>query len=282
MAVSNYDITAAAFQPESAHKYELSILTGMDSFAYIIRDRTSNHLLAYRSDTFVPAERKQWVNTLHGLVQNDAKLRSLHYGNVVLGWESPRLTVVPDELFAPESERTYLEQLSVIGLDDDVRSERFNFFEGQVIFAAHRERIAAAERRLSVRRTHHLAGGLLTAWGMRSRRLGHQSVSAAVRGGQLFVAAHRNGVLQFFNSFAFTNSQDALYYVLLSYQECGWAPTRVPLYLCGEITEHSELYRRFYRYVEDIRFCVYGAPPSVPPELAGLPAHLYFEILCLG
>lgn len=254
----------------------------MDSFAYIIRDRTTNHLLAYQSSSLLPGERTQWPATLNHFVQNDAKLRSLHYGNVILGWESDRLTVVPDELFSPAAERSYLEQLTVIGLEDEVRSERFSFLEGHVVFATPGERISAAERRLSVRRTHHLAGGLLTAWGMRSRRLGHQSVSVAVRGGKLFVAAHRNGILQFFNTFSFTNSQDALYYILLSYQQCGWAPTRVPLYLCGEITEHSELYRQFYRYVEDIRFCVYGAPPSVPPELAGLPPHLYFELLCLG
>lgn len=282
MAVSNYDITAAAFQPEGAHKYELSILTGMDSFAYIIRDRTQNSLLAYHSTSLLPAERNSWPETLNRLVQADGKLRSLHYGSVILGWESEKLSVVPDELFSAGSEREYLEQLTVISLEDDVRSERFSFLEAQVVFAAPRNHLEAAERRLSSRRTHHIAGGLLTAWGTRSRRLGHQSVSAAVRGGQLFVAAHRNGMLQFYNTFSFANSQDALYYLLLAYQQCGWAPTRVPLYLCGEITEHSELYRQFYRYIEDIRFCQYGAPPATPPELASLPGHLYFELLCLG
>ncbi|MEL7162847.1 MAG: DUF3822 family protein, partial [Bacteroidota bacterium] len=108
------------------------------------------------------------------------------------------------------------------------------------------------------------------------------AVTAAVRGSKLFVAAHQNGNLQFFNTFTFTGSQDALYFLLLAYQQCGWTPNRVPLYLCGEITDHSELYRQFYRYVEDIRFCQYGAPPATPPELAGLEPHLYFELLCLG
>ena len=38
MAVSNYDITAAAFRSESAHDYELSILIGVDSLCYSIFD----------------------------------------------------------------------------------------------------------------------------------------------------------------------------------------------------------------------------------------------------
>lgn len=282
MAVSNYDITAAAFQPESAHKYELSILTGMDSFAYIVRERTKNQLLAYSSKSLEPADKQNWPAAINRLIQADDKLRSLRYNNCVLGWAEERITLVPDELFSESTARVYLEQLTLIGLEDDVRSERFSFLEGHIVYAADKANLEAVERRLVPLRTHHTSGGLLTAWGMRSRRLGHQSVTAAVRGGKIFVAAHRNGVLLFFNTFPFSNSQDALYYLLLAYQHCGWAPTRVPLYLCGEITEHSDLYRQFYRYVEDIRFCQYGAPPSTPPELASLPGHLYFELLCLG
>jgi len=254
----------------------------MDSFAYIIRDRTQNQLLAYASHSFSVAEREDWPATLDRLVLADDKLRSLRYGTAILGWESERLTLVPAELYDAYNPRAYLEQLTLIGLEDEVRAESFNELQSELLFAASAEQITAVERRLNTQRTHHVAGGLLTAWGARSRRLAHQAVSAAVRGSKLFVAAHQNGTLQYFNTFSFGGSQDALYFLLLAYQQCGWTPNRVPLYLCGEITDHSELYRQFYRYVEDIRFCQYGAPPSTPPELAGLAPHLYFELLCLG
>ncbi|MEM9258562.1 MAG: DUF3822 family protein [Bacteroidota bacterium] len=282
MAVSNYDITAAAFRPESARKYELSILTGMDSFAYIIRDRTHNQLLAYTSHSLDAAERTDWTAALQRIVQADDKLRSLAYGTAILGWETERLTLVPNELYDEANPRAYLEHLTLIGLEDEVRTERYNDLGSHLLFSAQRDRLVATERRLRTKRTHHLAGGLLTAWGARSRRLGHQAISTAVRGNKLFVAAHQNGNLQFFNTFSFATSPDALYFLLLAYQQCGWTPNRVPLYLCGEITEHSELYRQFYRYVEDIRFCQYATPPATPPELAGLAPHLYFELLCLG
>lgn len=282
MAVSNYDITAAAFRPEGTHDYELSILTGMDSFAYIIRDRSRNQLLAYRSLTIAPEEHADWSAMLDRIVLADDKLRTLRYGNCILGWESERMTLVPNELYHAASPRLYLEQLTLVGLDDEVRVEQYHELGGQLLFAAPAARLGAVERRLQPLRTHHFAGGLLSAWAARSRRLGHQAVSCAVRGGKLFVAAHRSGNLLFFNTFSFINSSDALYYLLLAYQQSGWTPNRVPLYLCGEITEHSELYRKFYQYVEDIRFCQFATPPSAPPELAGLASHLYFELLCLG
>ncbi|MTB49656.1 DUF3822 family protein [Lewinella sp. W8] len=282
MAISSYDITAAAFQPGKAHNYELSILTGMDSFAYIIRDRIKNQLLAYRSLSLTPEEQKSWGESIYRLIKADDKLRSLRYGSSVLGWESPRMTLVPDALYQEHQNRQYLEQLTLIGLEDLVRSERINDLEAQLIFGASKNRLDAVERRLSPLRTTHMAGGLLTAWGNRSRRLRHQAVSASVRGGRLFLAAHQNGNLLYFNTFTFRKAPDAVYYLLLAYQQCGWTPKRVPLYLSGEITDQSELFRQFYRYVEDIRFSAYGAPPANPPEMTSLPGHVFFELLCLG
>ncbi|TXF86682.1 DUF3822 family protein [Neolewinella aurantiaca] len=282
MAVTNYDISSAAYRKEGAHDYELSILTGMDSFAYIIRDRTHNRLLAYKSETLPANDQANWPDTINRIIQNDDKLRSVSYGNCILGWESERLTLVPQKLYDASNPRVYLEQLTLIGLEDDVRAERYQELGGELLFAAPLARINSVERRLSPLRTHHIAGGLLSAWGARSRRLSHQAISCSIRGSRIFVAAHRSGHLLYFNTFVFTGANDALYYLLLAYQQCGWVPSRVPLYLCGEITEHSELYRHFYRYVEDIRFCQYPTPPALPPELASLPAHLYFELLCLG
>lgn len=98
MAVTNYDITSAAYHPEGAHDYELSILTGMDSFVYIIRDRTRNQLLAYQSQTIPAADQKDWPATINKMIQADDKLRSITYGNCILGWESERLTLVPQPL----------------------------------------------------------------------------------------------------------------------------------------------------------------------------------------
>lgn len=282
MAVSNYDITSAAYRADQAHAYELSILTGMDSFAYILRDRTANRLLTYRSLRLTPAELDDWAATFNNLVLADERLRAPRYGTVVLGWQTERSVLVPSTLFDPADARAPLEHLTLVGLDDTVRHELFHELEAHLIFAAPRDRLEAVERRLNVRRTHHPAGGLLSVWSARSRRLGHQAVSVNLRGGSLYVAAHHNGRTLFANGFSYDNSQDALYYVALAYQQCGWLPSRVPLYLAGEITEESEVYRQFYRYVEDLRFCRYGAPPGLPVEFAGLPEHLYFDLLCLG
>ena len=278
-----YDITAAAYRADRAHDYELSILTGVDSFAYMIRDRGQQHqLLAYRSREIPVADRANWERTFEQIVLADERLRSVQYATVLLGWQTAKQTLVPREFFDPAAARAPLEQLTVVGLDDTVRHEFYHELDAHLVYAAGRDALAAVERRLRVRRTHHPAGGLLVAWGARSRRYAHESVSLCLRGGQLLVAGHRNGRLLFTNGFPYAAAQDVVYYVLLAYQQCGFSATRVPLYLCGEVTRESAVYEQLHGYVEDLRFCAYGAPPAVPAELATLPPHLYFDLLCLG
>ena len=282
MGVSNYDIAAAALATGRSQDYELSILTGVDSFAYILRDRSNNQLLAYRSATFDHADRADWPAALAALVGNDPRLAAAPFGRTLLGWDGPEMTLVPTTLFDPGDPTSYLDQLTVVGLDHEVRHDELHDLGASLVFAARRADLLAAEQRFAAPPAVHVAGGLLTVWAGRSRRLNHAAVSCALRGNRMLVAGHRSGKLVYVNTFTYDGAQDAVYYLLLAYQQCDLAADRDPLYLAGEVLADSELYYQFYRYVEDIRFCQYGAPPSLPPELADLPGHLYFDLLCLG
>jgi hypothetical protein len=254
----------------------------MDSFAYILRDRTRNQLLAYRSYDFDADDRADWPAALTHLVETDTLLADVRYGKTVVGWNAPVMTLVPNPLYDPAEATAYLEALTVIGLHHEVRTQTVQELDATLIFAASRDYLSLTENLFGVPAAQHPTAGLLTVWAARSRRLGHASISCTVRGGRLFLAGHRNGALEYYNSFSYEGFQDAVYYLLLAYEQAGCAPARDPLYLSGEILTAGELYKQFYRYVEDIRFSEYGAPPAPAAELADLPPHLYFDLLCLG
>ena len=169
----------------------------MDSFAYILRDRTQNRLLAYRSYSFGREERENWSAAITQLVDGDPRLKGLRHGKTLVAWDTPVLTLVPENLYTPGNPAAYLEHLTVVGLQDEVRHEHFHELGAELIYAAHREHILTAEKQLHSLRTQHFAGGLLTAWSLRSRRLGHQSISCSVRENRLFLAGHDKGVLTF-------------------------------------------------------------------------------------
>ncbi|WP_420459339.1 DUF3822 family protein [Neolewinella sp.] len=281
MGVAAYDITAPAFRADATADYELSILTGVDSFAYIIRDQLTNQLLAYRQAELQPVAAVDWPARLADLVAGDLRLHDLSYGSVRLAWDTPTFTLVPAEFFDAGQARTYLEQLTVVGLEDEVRHEAYQVLGGHLVYGARRDDLAAATTTLAVRRIQHYAGGLLTAWAARSQRLQHEAISCSVRGNRLLLAGHRNGRLVYYNSFHWDSSQDAVYYLLLAYTQSGLLPSRSALYLSG-ITTTDELYYQFYRYVEDIRFSTYPVPPALSPLLEDLPPQQYFDLLCLG
>ena len=283
MGVTTYDSTAAAFRPEAAHDYELSILTGMDSFAYIIRDRNTNQLLAYRSLSLPAVAPTDWAGQLADLMDADERLRDIHrYGKVLLGWDTPALTLIPDALFAPEQLRSYLEQLTVVGLEDEVRYEHYSELGGAVIYGGRQEQLAEARRLFGSDRLQHYAGGLLVAWAARSRRLRESAVACCIRDRRLFLAGHHAGQLVYFNTFTWESSQDAVYYLLLAYAQSELTPDAAPLYLSGEVSSTDELYYQFYRYVRELHWSAYPTPPAPAPGLEALPGHLYFDLLCLS
>lgn len=254
----------------------------MDSFAYIVRDRARNLLLAYRTHHLSTIAEAPSPTALHRLVEADELLTATNFGTVKYGWDLPRMTVIPRSLFIDADRRDYLGQLTLLSLDDDVAEDWLNEHEAHLLYAINGQQHAAAKAQFAGATMCHLAKGLLSAWGMRSKRLGEASVSVSLRGRRLFVAVFRNGSLQFFNTFSIATQEDALYYVLLAYEQTGLLPSKSPLYLCGEIVESAELFQLLYTYVQDVHFCRYGAPPALAPELASLPTHLYYDLLCLG
>ena len=283
MGVSAYDLTATAFRADATQDYELSILTGVDSFAYIIRNRLTNQLLAYRrTELSSSVAEADWPAQLTALIAGDDRLCALPYGSVLLAWDSPTFTLVPREFFVPDQARSYLEQLTVVGLEDEVRHEIHAPLSSYLVFAARYDNLQAVMQQVRAPRIQHSAGGLLTAWAARSQRLQHEAVSCSVQGYRLLLAGHRNGSLVYYNSFTWESLQDAVYYLLLAYAQSGLSPSRAALYLCGGITTTDELYYQFYRYVEDIRFSQYPVPPVVEPVLEEVPGHQYFDLLCLS
>ncbi|OAV44188.1 DUF3822 family protein [Lewinella sp. 4G2] len=282
MELDNYNLQSAAFRPEDAQRYELSILTGVDSFAYTIRDRQHNRLLAYSGTQLSSEHQGDLPAAVQGFVDNSPQLSTKGYGNVILGWSTPRVTLVPRELYLADDQRTYLEQLTLLGLEDAVLEEWYNDLDAHLLFAVNKDRLEAVSRSVSTLHSRHLAGGLLSAWRTRSLRRGEAAVSVNIRGRQLFVAAHRAGSLQFFNTFEVTSREDALYYVLLAYEHCGMLPDRHPLYVSGEISERGEIYQLLYTYVRDIHFSALAMPPVPAAELVDLPQHVYFDLLCLS
>ncbi len=264
--------------------HELSILLGMDSFSYLITD-DQHRVAAVRGVGAEPPNGATGRNLHHPFLvdalSNDAQLQPTAYRRIRLGWLTPRLTLVPQRLYAESEAHVYLDQLTDLEAQALVSADTVESLRLSLVYAPEPEVAAAAQRHFPGSRRCHLASALLTAWSKDAAARNEPGMYVHVRERDLRIAGLEPARLRFFNSFLFQDTRDFLYYLLLSYAQCDWHPGRFPLYLCGEITADSAIVRQLQRYVGQVGFL---APPDalrLGPRLQSEPLHLHYGLLAL-
>lgn len=252
----------------------------MDSFSYAFLAPNTRQLMAVKSVQLHTPSFADWVPYFYRSIQSDELLRTGLTKTVYLGIHSDRLCLVPQRLFTAGEEASYLSRLTEISLDDRCKSDAIAEAEIQLVYAIGDERLEAMSRRLSPRRIQHSATAVLHRWLAQSRLLGHKALYACLRDNMLSLAALHNGQLLFFNVFRFHTAAEVVYYVHLAYQQCGWSAARMPLYLCGEVMEASDIYQQLYRFIEDIRFLQpLASLAKIDENMSSIPSHLYYDVL---
>lgn len=280
MGVIKYDIKETLFDRTKSDQYELSILLGMDSFTYVVKEQRTNNLLAFRSLNMSASQLNDWVPQFQRCVHEDELLRPNLINKIYLSYLTNRATLVPSRLYTAGKETDYLGSLSDINLDDTCHGNAVVELGVHLVYALGEERLEATNRRFSPLKTTHVGSGLLRHWAQQSIKFGHRAVYCCVRDQHLIIAGLAGEKLQFFNIFPFGTASDALYFINLAYQQCGWSMSRIPLYLCGEVMQESEVYRQLYRFTEDIRFLAFDGSVEIGAQFQTIPQHLYYDLLC--
>jgi hypothetical protein len=280
LGVVKYDIAESGL-PIGSADYELSILLGVDSFTYLILD-TDRVGRAYRSYD-LDGSTEHWPLALQRLTTADELLREIAFKRIHVGWIAGRTTLVPSRLFAANQRRAYLEQLTDLQLEDRIWSVPIESLQLQLVYALNNGNFDAAERRFVPSVHYHLAAKLLGLWQetYRDRGLLGGAVFALVRDRKLLLAGMTEGGLQFFNTFSFRDANDALYYLLLAFEQSGFDAHEVPLFLCGELMQDGTIFRTASRYIARIEFLGMPENYTLNTELSKLPAHFFYDLFSL-
>lgn len=271
MGVIRYDITEEAFQEKSLPLTELSILTGMDSSSYLITGPKAE-VLAIRAFSHSSAE--PWWNT-------DERLNQGTFSKVRLAWQSRRFTLVPARLYDGEQRRSFLTTLTKLTEQETVLADALPALDAFLVYAVEQQRLTTWRRAFVGCRFYHVLTPLLGQVAQLAQQIGRPSVFAYLRDGNIFTIGIDRNQLLFCNSFACPEAKDGLYYVLLTYQQCGWKTNQVPLYLIGEIMTDAEIYRLLYRYVKQVNFIADRSGLNWGSSSATHPVHLFYDLAAL-
>jgi hypothetical protein len=259
-----------AFDASATSRHELSILTGMDSSAYLITDE-ANQALAVRALTHTPRE-QWWLGEARVL---------LDYQKVRLAWRGHRFTIVPARLYNGDARQALLMNLTALSDQDTVLADPLPELDAFLVYALDQAQLTLWRRTFIGARFYHVATPLLHRLAALSRNQGRPQVYAYFHDGWMTTIGLERDQLRFCNTFRCPDTKDYLYYLLLTYEQCGWKPDLVPLYLLGEVMRDAAIYKQLYRYVRDIQFLTATEGVTFGGAMSEHPGHLFFDLSSL-
>ncbi len=271
MGVTRYDIVEEAFREQSLPQSELSILTGMDSSSYLISDPQSR-VLAIRA--FTHSSTEPWWNT-------DTRLNQPSYNKVRLAWQSHRFTLVPARLYNGQQRASFLETLTKIQESETVLADPLPELDAFLVYAINQQRLSTWRRAFVGCRFYHAMTPILHQLAKLGQQFGRPAVFAYLRGESIYTIGIDRNRLMFCNAFKAPTAKDSLYYLLLTYQQCGWKAQAVPLYIFGELLADAELYRLLYRYVRQVNFITDTGHLQWGEVASEHDMHLFYDLAAL-
>lgn len=271
MGVVRYDITADAFDVSATSQCELSILTGVDSSAYLITDG-AHQALAVRALTHGPQE--QWWTEEERVQRNYQKVR--------LAWRGHRFTIVPARLYNGDARQALLMNLTALSDQDTVLADPLPELDAFLVYALDQTQLTLWRRTFVGARFYHIATPLLHRLAALARKQGRPQVYAYFHDGWMTTIGLERDQLRFCNTFRCPDTKDYLYYLLLTYEQCGWKPDQVTLHLLGEVMRDAAVYKLLYRYVRDIQFLTTAEGVTFSSAMSEHPGHLFFDLASLA
>ena len=272
------EITEDSFNRKLSSAYELSILSGMDSFSYVISDGQKN-VLALRDYTFdtPTTSPRQWKEELQSIFSED-KLLGLHYQRTKLGLFHHKSALVPNRLFNPSEQQVYLDHLTENRSDETVSIDHLVKLPAKHLYYIGDTQKDFFHRLLPNAKVFHASSAIFQALKSTSASYANTCLFTYIRSGELQVLLFKDQDLQFFNTFTYHSANDFIYYILLVYDQFKLSPESVPIHLLGQLIKDSEVFRLLQKYLQFIDFVEAPSDIHIGPKLRRVPNYFYFDL----
>ncbi|HMQ60491.1 MAG TPA: DUF3822 family protein [Flavilitoribacter sp.] len=270
-----FDLVEDRFSVNDTLSCKLSILVGVDSFAYMVTD-DHNHIKVIREYDFDKRlHRHRWLDQ----TLNADKWLQAGYSHTRIAIDDSRMALSPKRLFREEEKWSYLAHLSSAAAAPEVDVEEVDGFGAVLVYSVLPEIKQRLEQAFPEAEWTHLNACLLKALNQHGQNQPGFHLWVLVKDKQLKIMAFDRGALHFINSFPFYSAHDFLYYIMLVCQQVGVKPKDTPLYLAGRLMADSEIYRRLERYMPKLHFWVPPTSLVLGDKVKALPSYFFADLL---
>lgn len=273
------DFVSETFDRQYAYLYQLSAVVGPGRFAFLVEDE-ENRVVVLRATQ--PDAREETASVLNALqlgMPAETMLR-LNYRSVRLAFASQRFVLVPAALFDPAQATAYLEAIAPLYDGERAQCDYLRAIEAYAVYPASGAALDYVGSFFTRVECRHWASGLLLAAQQNAKLTGKPYLQATLLGRMLCLVLFDKGKLLYCNIFEYVTARDALYHVLLVYDQLKLHPERQPVYLSGEVVPDSEIYRELTKYIRQVDFVSRPAFYRFPSGQEGFeaPGHFYQDL----
>lgn len=266
----------------NAFTRHLTLLVEIDyyQFSYCIYNQNTGEISAIKKIIYNPQQKNLFdFERLQEAINNEDMLHCPFAEQHTSIAFSP-FTTVPDNYFNAELAGKYLDLVSLPDTDTSVRFESIDALHLNIVFAMHHKLKYFFEKVQPKVIWHFAATSFLANHIQTSDDQQAEIVLLDVKNGYYYLSLFRNNALIFINRFNFSNVEDFMYYILLICEQKQFDRNNLQLYISGEITDDSQLYRELYKFFMHLQF------QAIPefyqmPDISTIPVHSLYTLLGL-
>lgn len=275
--------TDACFTTAPASGYQLVVGLNNNTIQLLVFDPEKNRFIAFSQKDIQPTGGYQACFEQVKKHLGENHLAGYQYKNVIVLWATQRSTLIPSALFEPSEAETYFRFNHGAGTDEKVLTDKLNTAEVFNVFAVP-EGLEENMNFTTFRIRHHASAFIESMMVFSKHNMLPKQVFINVHATFFDMLVTENGVLLFYNSFAYKTAEDFIYFVLFVYEQLKLSPENNGIILSGGIMKNSGLYDLLYKYVRNIDFALPNEQHAGSYILKDIPGHtihnLTSSVLC--
>jgi hypothetical protein len=271
-----HHIQDAIFNGDSTKDYNLSLLIGTDRLSYLVVAPESKKLLllkSYSLDAKVAV-----LPQLSEIYAQDIILQST-FEKVELCLHTRRFCIVPDSLYRESKKAEYLQVQLSLSAQDVVLANRIHSIDAQVIYAIGADFYEWVTNNFKQAEIYCVSAGIINNL-IGKKADDEYKITTLWQSRSFQLTIVQKGKLILHQVYHFFSAEDALYYILLAYQQLGLSRERHTLWIAGDLVSASEIYKNLHIYIRNIEFVSRPEILQYSDNISKLPPHFYYDLYC--
>lgn len=261
----------------------LLVLIGAGTFSYAVMSPLQRKFLALKSYSYQPKTVAMADLEMIEHIFDADRLLFTAFKEVLLAFDSPDNTLVPEAHFQPQLKKDYLRAVLPEKIHEAVLTDLLPELGIVNVFAVDKDMLGFLRKEFSTDRVIHAHSALLKAY-QADRDVQHPEGIACIEvaAQQFTLTIYAAGTLQMQQQYTYRSGLDIVYYIVNSLRQLGFAEQESRIKLGGAVTQDSQVYQELNRFLPRLEWAHKPDGFLYIPKMNELPPHHFHNLYALA